>query len=194
MKAVHPRASDEPIRIGAKLRASRLAHGMTLERLAAATTLSPGFLSRVERDETSPSVATLVTLCQILSLPVGSLFDEPETAVIDLDDAPLMNLAGTGATDWLLTPRGQSMVQVLRSVLEPGANGGDELYTINCEIAVAHVLRGEVTITVGGRDVVMPPGTTLTFRGREPHTWRNSGSEPAELIWIIAPAAWSGTS
>ncbi|MCF2528090.1 cupin domain-containing protein [Yinghuangia soli] len=194
MRAVGPEASDSPVRIGAKLRGSRLAQGMTVEQVAAATRLSKGFISKVERDETSPSVATLVTLCQVLSLPIGSLFEEADTATVELADAPLVNLGGTGATDRMVTPRGQAKVQVLRSTLKPGADGGQRLYTINCEVEVVHVISGALTVVFAGHEVPLGPGATLTFPGGEPHTWRNTGDGTTEVVWVITPAAWSGSN
>src|SRR5690348_14097626 len=142
MKAVLPEPSGAPIRLGARLRASRKAQGLTIQQVAAATNLTKGFVSRVERDETSPSVATLVTLCQLLSVPVGSLFEEADTQVIHLAEAPRVNFGGHDLIERLLTPRGQSRVQVVRSTLEPGSDGGAELYTINCDLEVLHVISG----------------------------------------------------
>ncbi|WP_369792948.1 helix-turn-helix domain-containing protein [Kocuria sp. ZOR0020] len=47
---------------------------MTVEQLAAAAELSKGFVSRVERDLTSPSVDALVRLCRALRVEVGEVF------------------------------------------------------------------------------------------------------------------------
>ena len=194
MRALHPAPSTLPVRVGARLRASRQAQGLTIEQVATATKLTRGFVSRVERDETSPSVATLVTLCQVLSLPVGSLFEDAATEVIRLEDAPRINLGGHGVVERMLTPRSQSRVQVLRSLLEPGADGGNELYTINCDVEVLHVITGELAVMFTGRTETLTAGDTLTFPGREPHNWRNLGAGAAEVIWTIVPAAWSGSS
>ncbi|MGW4201887.1 helix-turn-helix domain-containing protein [Streptomyces sp. NPDC004726] len=193
MKALHPTPSALPVRVGARLRACRKDQGLTIEQVAAATGLTRGFLSRVERDETSPSVATLVTLCQVLSLPVGSLFEDADTEVVRLDDATHINMGGRGVVDRLITPRAQSKVQVLRSRLEPGANGGDELYTINCDVEVLHVVSGDVSVLFTGRTERLAAGDTLTFSGREPHNWRNEGPSPAEVLWTFVPAPWSGS-
>ncbi|MFF3892857.1 helix-turn-helix domain-containing protein [Streptomyces sp. NPDC001812] len=193
MKALHPKPSALPVRVGARLRACRKAQGLTIEQVAAATGLTRGFISRVERDETSPSVATLVTLCQVLSLPVGSLFEDADTEVIRLGDAPQINMGGRGVLDRMVTPRGQSKVQVLRSRLDAGANGGDDLYTINCDVEVIHVIEGEVTVLFTGRTETLTAGDTLTFSGREPHNWRNSDASVAEVLWTFVPAPWSGS-
>jgi len=162
--------------------------------VAAASGLSTGFISRVERDETSPSVSTLVTLCQVLSLKLGSLFEPPENEVVALADAPRINMGGVGAIEKLLTPRSEARVQLLRSVLEPGASGGEELYTINCDVEVLHVVRGSLRVRLVSGRVDLAEGDTMTFAGREPHSWDNESGGETELIWTIVPAAWSGSS
>lgn len=194
MKPV-PLAPDAgPISIGPKLRTTRLAQSLTLGQLAEATGLTKGFISRIERDETSPSVATLLMLCQALSLPIGSLFEPPEHAVVQLDSAPRVNFGGTLAEERMLTPRSEAGVQMLRSKLAPGANGGADYYTISCQLEVLHVLAGGLTLRFPQHDIELSAGDTVTFAGGEPHTWRNDTGGPSEVIWTIIPAAWSGSS
>lgn len=194
MRAIHPVADDAIAPIGARLRSVRLAQGMTLAQVAETTGLSKGFLSRVERDETSPSLATLVQLCQVLSLPIGALFEEPEVHHVAFDAAPRVNLGGVHVDDRLMTPRGEERVQILRSELTPDAHGGTDLYTINCQVEVLHVVSGSVRLQFVGRSVLAVAGDAVTFPGREPHTWRVEGGEPAVVLWVLVPAPWSGSA
>ena len=190
-----PVSPTNALRIGSKLRAARTLHGYTLEQLAAATGLTKGFLSRVERDETSPSVASLVTLCEVMSIEVGSLFTAPDVALVRRDTAPLINLGGTGVREQLMTPRRQARLQLVHSSIEPGGSGGKDLYTINCEVEVLYVLQGAVELVLSDRRQELSAGDALTFAGGEPHTWVNaSDTEPAEVIWIMIPAPWSGSA
>ncbi|MGX5696744.1 helix-turn-helix domain-containing protein [Agromyces soli] len=192
-RPVPPDPSAAPLAIGARIRNARSAQGLTLAQVAEAAGLTKGFLSRLERDETSPSVATLVQLCQVLSLTVGSLFAEPEIQLVPLDEAPRINFGGTGATERLVSPRGESRVQVLRSSMSAGASGGAELYTVASEVEVLHVLSGSLTVRFVDRTLDLAAGDSLTFPGREPHSWE-AGSHGAEVAWIIVPAPWSGTA
>lgn len=194
MRAIHPDADANTTPIGAKLRAARTSQGMSLGQLAETTGLSKGFLSRVERDETSPSVSTLVQLCQVLSLPVGALFTEPEVQKVSFVDAPRINLGGVHADERLMSPRGEHRVQLLRSELEPDAHGGSDLYTINCDVEVLHVIDGRVTVRFADRSIPLSAGDALTFPGREPHTWHVEGGAPATVVWVIVPAPWSGSA
>ncbi len=194
MRPIHPTADVAGPPIGAKLRSSRMSQGLTLAQVAESSGLSKGFLSRLERDETSPSVATLVQLCQVLSLPVGALFEEPEIQKVTRAAAPRINLGGEHVEEHLMSPRGESRVQLLRSSLEPGAHGGHELYTVNCDVEVLHVFSGAVSVRFADRVVHLEAGDALTFPGREPHTWNAEGDAPAEVAWILVPAPWSGSA
>ena len=195
MRPIPVSPTNHEVRIGARLRAARQAHGFTLDQLAGSAGLTKGFLSRVERDETSLSVASLITLCEVMSINPGSLFTAPDVDLIRRDAAPAINLGGTGVNERLMTPRGQPRLQLVHTTAEPGATGGPELYTINCEIEVAYVVKGSIDIVFADRRERLAAGDALTMRGSEPHTWENpSSARGAEIVWVLAPAPWSGSS
>ena len=70
------------VRFGARLRHARETSRLSLGDVAARSGVTKSFLSRVERDITSPSVANLVGICQALGLPVGDLFQTPQTTLV----------------------------------------------------------------------------------------------------------------
>ena len=187
--------TNKQVHLGAKLRAARRAHGFTLDQLAAAAGLTKGFLSRVERDETSPSVASLVALCEVMSLDVGELFAVSDATLVRRDTAPAINLGGTGVSERLMTPRRESRLQLVHTIAEPGGTGGTDFYTINCQVEVVYVLTGAVEVAFADRRQALVAGDALTFPGNEPHTWSNtSQTHAAELIWVLVPAPWSGSA
>lgn len=185
---------SEP-RVGPRLRAARTAQGFTLDQVARATGLTRGYLSRVERDDASPSVTTLVALCEVLNVEVGALFAAPEVALVRPDDAPTINMGGQGVRERLMTPRGQGRLQLIHSDVEPGGSSGSDLYTINCELEVLCVVAGSMVLEFGDREERLASGDVLTFPGREPHAWRNASDDaPLEVIWVLIPAPWSGSA
>jgi transcriptional regulator with XRE-family HTH domain len=191
VKPVPVSPSNGRLRIGARLRAARQRQGLTIDQVAASADVTKGFISRIERDETSPSVSTLVTICEVLSLPIGTLFETPQTDFVRRADAPHIQMAGAGADERLLTPRGQARLQLIRSVIEPGGTGGAELYTLNCELEVLHVLKGTMDVIFSNHTQRLSTGDTITFSGREPHSWVNPDrTRSAEVMWVIAPASW----
>ena len=68
--------------IGQKVRELRIAKNLTQEELADRSELSKGFISQLERDLTSPSIATLVDILQCLGTNLNEFFsdDEEESA------------------------------------------------------------------------------------------------------------------
>lgn len=179
------------VAIGSRLRAARQAQQLTIDEVARVTGLTKGFLSRVERDMTSPSVSSLITLCDVLSISVGSLFEAPDVQFVPAGTGPRINLGGVDTEERLLSARGESKVQVIRSVIQPGGHGGDELYAVAAEVDVLHVLSGAMQVRFSDQDWELGPGDSLTFNGHEPHSWRAVGDSGAEVIWVLAPALWS---
>ena len=60
--------------IGNKLKELRVQKGLTQEELADRAELSKGFISQLERDLTSPSIATLVDILQVLGTDLNEFF------------------------------------------------------------------------------------------------------------------------
>lgn len=189
VKALPVEPSNAPVAIGSRIRAARQSQRMTIEQVADATGLTKGFLSRVERDLTSPSVASLVTLCQVLSVSIGDLFAQPETHLTRAPEAPRISLGGEGIVEKLLTARSERRVQVLQADIEPHGAGEAELYAVDCDVDVLHVVRGQIDLILTNERYSLSAGDTLTFPGREPHTWVNPSDEPARLLWVLVPAA-----
>lgn len=179
--------------IGSRLRAARRSQQLTIDQLATVTDLTKGFISRIERDMTSPSVSTLVALCEVLHVNIGDLFASSDVELVTAEGAPRINLGGEGANERLLTPRRESRLQVVRSTVSPGGSGGGKLYTINSPVDVVHVLAGSITVQFSDRTLTLAAGDSLTFDGREPHNWQADLEVETELLWILAPAAWEGT-
>lgn len=187
MKSLPVQGVREAVPVGARLRNARLARRYTLEQAASLSGMTKGFLSRVERDLTSPSVASLVTLCQVLQIDIGSLFAAPRTALVTLEDASPVDLGGTGITEHLITPRDERAVQMLRGVIQPGGTGENDLYAIDCELEVWHCVSGSVEVVLHDENYVLEAGDTLTFPGREPHTWRNLSDGESVVLFILIP-------
>ena len=62
--------------IGSKIKELRVIKGLTQEELADRAELSKGFISQLERDLTSPSIATLADILQCLGVSVAEFFAE----------------------------------------------------------------------------------------------------------------------
>ena len=66
----------EILDIGQKIKQLRIQKGLTLEELASRSELTKGFLSQMERDLTSPSIATLNDILEALGTTLAEFFKE----------------------------------------------------------------------------------------------------------------------
>jgi transcriptional regulator with XRE-family HTH domain len=179
------------VRIGPRLRGARLAQKLSLEQLAGLTGLTKGFISQLERDMTSASVASLVRICEALHVNIGTLFEPSYTSFTTLADAPLINFGGTGLREQILTPRSQSDLQILRSEIAPGGGSGPEGYALDAKAEVVHVLTGQLEVILDDDTYHLAAGDTLSFSPRQVHSWQNpSHRTKAVVLWILAPSPW----
>lgn len=180
--------SASAVRIGSRLRLARRRAGMSITRLAEETGLTKGFISQLERDLTTASVASLVSICNVLQVGVGSLFEPARTDLVRAHDRPRINFGGEGVTEWLLTPRSQERLQVIQGEIAPGGGGGRELYSLPTDAEFVHVVCGRLEVVIEDDTYCLEAGDSLTFTGRDPHTWCNpSDTEPARVLWVLTP-------
>jgi transcriptional regulator with XRE-family HTH domain len=180
--------ANERLRFGARLRHAREASRLSLGEVAERSGVTKSFLSRVERDITSPSIASLVGICEALGLAVADLFQTPQTTLVRRSDRPRIADLPKAAevADTLITPAGERHVTVLESVVAAGGSGGSVLYTLPSECEVCFVLQGTVEVQVEDQTFGLAEGDALTFGAAVPHSWRAT-SDGARILWILAP-------
>jgi transcriptional regulator with XRE-family HTH domain len=185
-----PGSNVEAFPIGPRLRQARLRLHLSLEQVAKATGLTKGFISQLERGITSASVASLLKLCDALNLSIRSLFDGTHTMLVPAGSAPIMNLGGSGLTEYLLTARANGEIAILRTEVEPGG-GVDELQSYDAKVVVIYPLEGALRVTIESDVYELQLGDTLSFSPQRPHSFRNlSMSDRAVVLWVLTPSPW----
>jgi transcriptional regulator with XRE-family HTH domain len=176
-------------RIGAQLRAARLAHRMTLAEVALRSGLTKGFLSKIERDQTTASVASLMRLCETLAISVGSLFHASTGEIVRRDSYPPINFGGVDIAEYLLTPQGERRVQAILSEIAPGGGSGDELYSLPADVEFVYVIEGRLEVTQRAKQLVLEAGDAFTFPPRNEHCFRSAAEVGmTRVLWVFAPA------
>ena len=110
--------------IGKKLKELRIAKDLTQEELADRAELSKGFISQLERDLTSPSIATLVDLLQVLGTTINDFFSEEAEEQIVFHDEDYFEKIDTelnNKTEWIIPNAQKNMMEPIRLTLEPAA-------------------------------------------------------------------------
>lgn len=178
--------------LGGRVRALRVERNLSVRALADESSVSAGFISQIENGHVMPSVTTLIRLASALSTRVGDLFDQLGASgqVVRADERPTYSLKEQGVRDEVLSADGSGELEVLRSVIDPGASTGPEPYTHGTRVEVVHVLAGQIEIRLGTATQVLETGDSITFSGDIPHGIANHGDVSAELIWITTPAGY----
>jgi transcriptional regulator with XRE-family HTH domain len=183
---IEARTSEMIAQIGAKLRALRLAKGLTLHELSTRSGLSSSMLSLLERGKTGPSIGTLVVICSVLDAEMGDLVGPPRQSAPDpvsrFADCPVVSTADG----------------VLRRILRSDTLRGVEIAvneykagTASAPRPVAHegyefgiALEGELEITIDGAVHRLGEGDLVAYHSTEPHRIANPGQRRARALWV----------
>jgi len=167
--------------VGRQVHRWRIDRGLTLARVAEATGLNVGYLSQIENDKASPSLACLSSLATALDVPVAwFLVDETaEPEVLLAADRRWRERPGGRASR--VDARGSSDVSILEVQTQPGTNAG-----LHTHPGDEHhlVLSGRFRLTQGDHVVELGPGDYLRWDGLIPHDAANIGDEPGSLLII----------
>lgn len=181
--------------IGQKLRAIRKERGLSQRELAAKAGLTNGTISLIEKNRTSPSVASLKSLLDAIPISMGEFFST-------LEDAATPKVFYRAADFTEVSPASEGQVslrqlgnaddhalQVLHETYPPGADTGPELLSHKGEEA-GIVVEGEVEVTVDGIAEVLRAGDGYLFDSRLPHRFRNRGTSVCIVVSACTPPSF----
>lgn len=184
-----PATAAPPFSIGARLREVRERFGLSQRALAARADVTNGMISLVEKDRSSPSVATLKKILDAFPMSLAEFFapGAPERPAIFFRAEELVEIGG-GAISYRQV--GASLdgkaLQVLHERLAPGADTGGAMLRHEGEEAGV-VVRGEIELTVGLQSRVLRAGDAYAFASTVPHRFRNLGRETCEIVSACTP-------
>ena len=173
--------------IGARLRNLRLARNLTQEELAERADLTKGFISQLERDQTSISVDSLLGILKVLDVKVADFFKETQPDQVVFAKIERISLTETGAEKFeLLIPGGadREMEAALVTLEE-----NQQTYPIKPYQgeAFGFVLSGTIQLVFGNDNFSAQAGSSFYFSGEREHFIRNTGKRTAEFIWVTTP-------
>ncbi|WP_277345670.1 helix-turn-helix domain-containing protein [Pseudomaricurvus alkylphenolicus] len=160
---------------------------MTLQDLAEKSGLSAPFISQAERNQTIPSMVSLVKLSQALDVDVKYFMEVPhddsivhragELTEVEMDSPVTYYNMSSDLTN-------QQMDSILM-VIPPGhefpvdqRDGEDLLY----------VLEGELYAEVGDVKTTLKAGDSMHFNSNVPHTAVNQSDKDVKLLYVGTPS------
>ena len=177
--------------IGQKVRELRIAKNLTQEELADRSELSKGFISQLERDLTSPSIATLMDILQCLGTTVSEFFqEEPEDQIVFRNEDYFEKIDSElgSKTEWIIPNAQKNMMEPIRLTLAPGGATYPDLPHEGEEFG--YVLQGSVKIHVGNKVYKAKKGESFYFTPHAKHYIEASSSSGARLIWVSTPPSF----
>lgn len=177
--------------IGNKLKELRVQKGLTQEELADRAELSKGFISQLERDLTSPSIATLVDILQVLGTDLNEFFSEKTEEQIVFSSSDYFEKtdeACRNRTEWIIPNAQKNIMEPIRLTLEPGGSTYPDNPHEGEEFG--YILSGSVTIHIGKRAIRAKKGESFYFTPNSTHYLTASEKTGASLIWVSSPPSF----
>lgn len=172
--------------IGQCVRDLRKARGMTLQQLADATELSSSMLSLVERGIASPSIGSLVVICDALGTSISELLADSDlrsdNLVTRASEAKIVETAKHVVWRVLRDdrPRGAS---VAVNEYAPGTGSSERpLHHEGYEYGL--VIQGQLTVEVDGVSNLLNEGDLICYSSRREHRIWNHGKATARAVWF----------
>jgi transcriptional regulator with XRE-family HTH domain len=178
---------DKSFALGEKLRQLRSERNFSQRDLAQMSGLSPNAISLIERNETSPSVATLQSLAAALGVRMGYFFEEETpVSVLHIQAAVRPKITGEGVT---IEGMGRTLsfqeMEPFVITLAPLAGSGGNKQVIHSGHEFVYCLEGKIEYVIDRQVYLMRAGDILIFRATLPHLWQNPFDSEARFILVL---------
>lgn len=172
--------------VGERLRTLRTERNLSQRTLAQLAGISPNSVSLIERDEISPSVATIQNLATALHVRVSYFFeDETEQSVIHVKAHQRSGVDSQGVHIESIGSRIHAQeVEPFLVRLAPFTSSGEQP-VIHAGHEFVYCVRGKLEYLIDGVIYEVETGDFLLFEASLPHLWRNPNEQDAEFLLML---------
>ena len=176
--------------LGEKIKDLRLACGLTQEELADRCELSKGYISQIENDLTSPSIATLVDLLAALGSSLKEFFssEEDDEKVVFSKDEFIEKQGGGYVLNWLVPNAQKNVMEPVHIILQSESSTEDDFPHEGEEFG--YVLLGGITLHIGGETFKVRKGSSFCFKPTAVHYISNDTKREAKVLWVSTPPSF----
>ncbi len=179
------------MKIGAKIKELRVQKSLTQEELADRCELSKGFISQLERDLTSPSIATLVDILQCLGTNLEEFFSKTASEQVVYSRTDYFEKIDTelkNKIEWIIPNAQKNMMEPILLTLEPdGSTYPDNPHEGE---EFGYILSGAISIHLGNKTYKAKKGESFYFTPNKKHFISASGKSGASLLWVSTPPSF----
>jgi transcriptional regulator with XRE-family HTH domain len=184
--------TNEGYNFGEKIRSVRERRGITLKGLAEKIGVSESLVSQIERNRVSPSLDTLLTMVDALSIDLDWLFkDFKKNKSVNVVRANERTITVTGGVVFnrLSTIQDASEEHSIEAYfleVPPGSEKGSLEYGhIGKELGV--ILSGKGEFHYGTQVIGLGTGDSISFASDIPHRLKNVGEDVLKAFWVVTP-------
>lgn len=178
--------------IASNIKALRLSRKITLDRLAKMTSLTKGYLSRIENSKKAPPVSTLARISKTLGVDITEFFAE-NAALPESTDISIIKKNETLEVGRKGAPYGY--VYEALAYRMPGKNMEPYAITVSDEASAVgfrhegeefiHMLEGKLEFVYDGKKYLLEKGDSAYFDAGKMHTGKSVGAKKARFLCII---------
>ena len=177
--------------IGEKIKSLRVQNSLTQEELADRSELTKGFISQLERDLTSPSIATLVDILEGLGTNLKDFFNESidEKIVFSKEDAfETENDELKYTLKWIIPNAQKNMMEPILIEIDPDGRTKEDSPHEGEEFG--YVINGNIFIHIGSQKHRVKKGESFYYKANANHYISNEGKTKAKIIWVSTPPSF----
>lgn len=177
--------------IGEKIKSIRVKNSLTQEELADRCELTKGFISQVERDLTSPSIATLMDILEGLGTNLKDFFSDnvEEKIVFSQEDFfETENEELNYVIKWIIPNAQKNSMEPILIEIEPDGKTKEDNPHEGEEFG--YVINGRVILHLGDKAYKIKKGESFYFKANSKHYISNSGKTKANIIWVSTPPSF----
>ena len=171
--------------IGAKIKQLRSLCGLTQEELANRCELTKGYISQIENDLTSPTIATLNDILFALGTNMSDFFklDHEEKVVFTKDDYVVKT--DDKVITWLVPNSQKNEMEPI--LLQLPSNTSTDVDMPHEGQEFGFVVDGEIILVIDKKEHVCKKGESFYFTTDKNHYIKNNKNKDAKVIWISSP-------
>ena len=172
--------------LGTKLKDMRQQKNLTQEELADRCELTKGYISQLENDLTSPSIATLVDILNALGSNLSDFFHEETEEKIVFSEAEYIEKNTDGVCiNWVIPNAQKNRMEPLLVELSPG--GATEPDVPHEGEEFGFVLEGRIAVIRADKQYPVKKGESFYYTADKEHYIVNKGKSRARFLWVSTP-------
>lgn len=174
--------------IGEKIKSLRIKKGLTQEELANRSELSKGFISQLERDLTSPSIATLIDILECLGTDLKDFFSANANEKIVFKTEDFFERENTELghkIEWIIPNAQKNSMEPIMLNLHP--NGVSPTYYPSEAEIFGYVIKGKITLNIGNETFKVKTGESFYHKANDTYYIENNGKTEAKIIYVSNP-------